>query len=478
MMERREFLKNAVAAGALAAGTQLSGCFAPPSPYPVATGGGIDIEEGVAMLESGKAKNTPPEIRPEIINNPRAVFLMETHVSGEPDENGFYTALEPQLFEAGKTVAETIFIKGTGKGGSTFVKTNYTWIPPNCYNPTCGVITSPDFTAGFVTALREMGNTNIMVGDRGGTNIRNHRMVGIYDVMDRYGIDVMMPTYRHFSHYKKRELNWHVVPDPVVWKKIPTFRPLGDPDNLFIDMAKLKSHYLTGTTLTLKNLQGAVPTGYGHYCNQWAELEYLVENVYLIDRKHFKKDWQRRVESLFLKHRAAGFKYWDYEGSYAKYEAKGGWDYYKKIRKDREALKEFMREHPYLLRDELWTQRALDSAAAIKPSLNIIEGVIGRDGDGFGVGRDEICNIVIAGLSTFECDVVGSWMMGHDTRELWFTRIAKERGLAECDPEKIEIYIMRKDGITRVRNIADLPRYRLGCNIHSMQKETGKRLFW
>ena len=477
-MKRREFLKKGAVAGALTASVELVDLMTAGDANAVATGGGIDIEECVYMLDRGKQRNIMPRLRPEIVNNPRAVFIIDTQVSGTPGKNGFFTSLQDDLYQAGEKVAAELFVKGDVKGGSTFIKTNYTWIPPNCYDPTCGVITSPDFTAGFAGALREMGNGNIMVGDRGGTNVRNHRQAGIYKVMDKYGVNVMMPTYKHFSHYNKRELNWHRVPDPVVWNRIPTYRPLGDPDCMFIDMAKLKSHYLTGTTLTLKNLQGAVPTGYGHYCNQWAELDFLIDNVYGLNKRHFVKGWQKRVEELGRQHLAAGYKHWDYEGSLAKYEKNGGWESYLKIRDDREASKAFMKEHPYLLRDELWMQRALDSAAAIKPSLNVIEGVIGRDGDGFGVGKDRICNVVIAGLSTFETDVIGSWIMGQDTRELWFTRAAKERGLAECDPSKIDVYRIRDNEVIPVRNIAEIKRFTLGCNIHSMQKETGKRLMW
>ncbi|MCE5250081.1 DUF362 domain-containing protein [bacterium] len=478
-MDRRDFLKKtASTAGLVCAGSELASLMIPTEAGAVATGGGIDIEEGVWMLESGKERNVMPQIRPEILNNPRAVFLIETHVSGSPDPQGFFTDSRDQIYETGKKIVPDIFVKGSTKGGSTFIKMNYTWIPDNSYSPVTGVITSSDFAAGFVEGLREIGNTNVMLGDRGGTNIRNHRMTGIYNVMDAHNINVMMPTYERFSHYNKNELNWHKVPKPVVWNTIPTYRPLGDPDNMFINMPKLKNHYLTGTTLSVKNLQGSVPTGYGHYCNEWAELDFLIKNVYMINPRHFTKDWRESVEAAFLKHREAGFKYWDYEGAYKKYEAEGGRPAFDKIRENREAVREFMKEHPYLMRDELWTQRALDSASAIKPTINIVEGVIGRDGDGFSIGKDELCNIVIAGLSTFETDVIGSYIMGQNPQELWFTRVMKERGLAECDPEKIDVYFIRNGEVTPVKNLAGIRRYKLGCNIHAMLRETGKRLFW
>lgn len=130
-----------------------------------------------------------------------------------------------------------------------------------------------------------------------------------------------------------------------------------------------------------------------------------------------------------------------------------------------------------LMWDELWCQRALDSTSALPSSVNIIEGVIGRDGSGFDTGRDELCNIVIVGLSRPEVDAVGSYIMGHDPKELYYTRIAKERGIGESDPEKINIFWVRGSEIVPVKNMSEIKRYRLGVNIHTWT-ETGKRLFW
>jgi uncharacterized protein (DUF362 family) len=131
-----------------------------------------------------------------------------------------------------------------------------------------------------------------------------------------------------------------------------------------------------------------------------------------------------------------------------------------------------------LMWDEQWSQRAIDSAMAITPHLNIVEGIIGRDGSGFDTGRDELCNIVIAGLSTMEVDAVGTWIMGHDPLQLPYLRIARERGLGENDLNKIEIFKIRDDGgIDPLRNIAEIRRCKLGVNLHTWQ-ETNERLFW
>ncbi|MCE5249551.1 DUF362 domain-containing protein [bacterium] len=478
-MKRRRFLKTIETGVAAYAGAGLFGYALPNGAEAAGTGEGISIAEGLYYIEEGKSGNTIPEIRPEILDNPHAVFLIETQVDAIRDNRGFFLEAQPQLQNAGKNVAEQVFTKGSRKGGSTLIKPNFTDMPDSVLSPVCGVNTSPDFIAGFVEGLRDLGNTNVMVGERGGGTV-NHRKAGTYDVFDKHDIKLIEASYKRFSHYDKNELNWNKVSGkPVVWKNIPTFRPIGDSDNLFINMPKLKCHNLGLTTLAIKNLQGSVPAGYGHYCNQWAALEYLCKDSYNIDfKRDFVENYYQNVEAAFLKHRAAGFKYWDYENAYPVYEKKGGWETFGKIRNDVEKVKEFMNGIPAnLMWDEQWCQRAVDSALAIKPGINIIEGVIGRDGSGFNVGKDELANIVVVGLSPLEVDAVGSYVMGQNPCELHYTRIANERGLGENNPEKIAIYWIRNNEIVPLKSLTEIRRTPLGVNIHTWA-ETGKRLFW
>lgn len=468
-------MKRAALGGAVFAGIELPQWAMPTYSGAIGTGGGIDVEEGVYLLESGKEKNVMPDIRPEIRNNPRAVFLIETHVSASPDARGNFTDVCPELERIGGKIVQELFVKGGKKGGSTLVKPNFTTVPESVLSPVVGIDTSPDFIAGFILGLRELGNTNVIVSDRG-TDVVNHRENGIYDVFDKYRIRMIEANYEKFAHYNKNDLNWHKVPNPVVWKNIPTYRPIGDPDNFFINMPKLKCHNLGLTTLSIKNLQGAVPSGYGYYCDRWDAIPFLANTYGINFKRDFIQDYQQRVEAAFLKHRAAGFKHWDKEGSYLKYEAKGGWESFKKVRNDVKAKNEFLKDMPALMWDEQWCQRGLDSASAITPNINIIEGVIGRDGSGFDTGKDELTNIIVVGLSMPEVDAIGTYILGHDPKELYYTRIAKERGLGECDPLKIDLYWIRDGQVSRA-NLADVKRYHLGVNLHTWT-ETGERLFW
>ncbi len=67
--------------------------------------------------------------------------------------------------------------------------------------------------------------------------------------------------------------------------------------------------------------------------------------------------------------------------------------------------------------------------------------------------------------------------MGQNPLELPYTRIAKERGLGENDPEKININLIKDNEIVPLNNLAEIKRTPLGVNLHTWN-ETGKRLFW
>ncbi|MFC1607435.1 DUF362 domain-containing protein [Candidatus Latescibacterota bacterium] len=486
-MKRRDFIKKSVAASAALTTTSLFEMTVPEEAQAINTGGGIGIQQALYMLEKGKEKNTIPVIRPEILNNPRAVFLIETHVDARRDADGFFTEAAPQIENAGKDIVSSIFVKGEQKGGSTLVKPNFTYVDPTHINRTSGVITRPDFLVGFVKGMKELGNSNIMLGERNVNAAYNHRKAGIYEVLDYSdgggeGSSPVAPLLEaenaRFEHYEKNDLNWRTIKNSVISKKMPFWRPIGDEDCFVINIAALKTHDTSGTTLGIKNLQGAVPTGYGHFCSSWATLPFNAKYWGIDFKRSFHKDYHQGIEDQYSKHLTAGFKHWDYEKSYQQYLEKGGWDAFRKIKDDRKAIAEFTKGMRSLMSEEKWLQLGLDCASAMKPGLNIIDGIIGLDGSAHGTcGTDTLCNIVVAGLSVFEVDAVGNYIMGHDPSEMWYTRVAKERGLGECDINKIDIYIIRNGEITPVKNLAEIKRFHLGTNLHSWG-ERGIRLMW
>ncbi|MBT4483752.1 MAG: DUF362 domain-containing protein [Candidatus Latescibacteria bacterium] len=478
-MKRRDFLKK-TAAGAGSLGVlNLYEILDAQNAEAFSTSGGMGVEEVNYYLDRGREKNVTPEIRPEIRNNPRSVFLIETHVDARKDETGHFTEAVPQLQAEGKRIAKMLFAKGSKKGGTTFIKPNFTHVYEWDYNRTNGVYSSPDFIGGMVGHLRNIGNTNVAAGE-GPTAAQVHRSGGVYDAFDEAGLPMIEAGYERFSHYRKNELNWKKTSNSLVWKRIPYFRPLGDDDNFLINVATLKCHLTGLTTLTVKNLQGCVPKGYGQFCTPWSDVEFRAYRDGINFKKDFYKDYYQRVEASFVRHSQAGFKRWDHRGSYSRYEEKGGWETFKKVKKDPETRAEFLKDIGPLMQHEMWLQRGLDNADVIKPDINIIEGIIGLDGEELHrdqIGDARLVNIIIAGCSPFEVDAVGSYIMGHDPREIWYTRVAKERGLGECDVNKIDIYWIRDGEIVPLKNISEIKRHSIGLN-WARKKDPDERLFW
>jgi len=435
------------------------------------TSRGIFIEEANYYLEQGKEKNTIPDVRPEIKDNPRAVFLIETHVDARRDAEGFYPGTADQLHKEGQRISKQLLVKGTKKGGSTFIKPNFTDTGEGrFFKRNNGVLTAPDFVVGVVEHLREIGNPNVACGETP-TNAVRHRLNSVYDSFDPYDILMIEAGYQRFEHYNKNELNWSDPVDSPVWNRIPYYKPIFDKDNFLLNIATLKPHITGITTLTVKNLQGCVPKGYGQFCWPGIQLELQSETAGIDFGRGFQKDAIQNVEKWYVKHRAAGFKHWEEKrwGDYDKYLELGGYETYKKVKNNVSERRDFLKQiGSSLFREESWIHRGLDSAKTLKQDLNIIEGIIATDGGAHDWSRlydDYLVNIVVAGCSPYEVDAVGSYIMGHDPREVWYTRVAKEKGYGECDPNKIDIYWIRENGdIVPVRNLAEIKRVPLGLD--------------
>ncbi len=90
---------------------------------------------------------------------------------------------------------------------------------------------------------------------------------------------------------------------------------------------------------------------------------------------------------------------------------------------------------------ETWASRCLYNNTVTKAGLHVIEGVYGRDGDGFlngpntgtklksGEAWDYMSNIIIFGKNQFNVDIIGHWLAGQEPGNFGLFHIAKERGL-------------------------------------------------
>jgi uncharacterized protein (DUF362 family) len=94
----------------------------------------------------------------------------------------------------------------------------------------------------------------------------------------------------------------------------------------------------------------------------------------------------------------------------------------------------------------------------LKTGLAMIEGIYGRDGDGFHVGQDYLTNLVMFSKDKFRLDVVGLWLGGHEPGNVHVYRVAKERGLSDTfNPWEIPIYEWA-GGKAVPRKLSDFPR--------------------
>ena len=206
-------------------------------------------------------------------------------------------------------------------------------------------------------------------------------------------------------------------------RRFPTYRPAYDHGTTFINIAHAHTHPLGFTTLTIKNLQGIMPRGYGHICDDWVNLDKWRRKF----MKDFNPDFRTAVEQSYVKHGDMGYKYWDEGGFYRSYKSAGGYDAF---------LKNHEVADQKLFWHEQWAQRMLDAVEVMpKPYVNIVEGVFGQGDNGIFHS-----DFIAVGRNVTAVDAVSTWLMGHDPREMPYLRIAKERGLGENDIEKIPIY--------------------------------------
>jgi hypothetical protein len=120
---------------------------------------------------------------------------------------------------------------------------------------------------------------------------------------------------------------------------------------------------------------------------------------------------------------------------------------------------------------ETWASRCLDNNSVTKSGLYVVEGVYGRDGDGFlngpntgtklstGEAWDYMSNIVIFGKNQMYVDIIGHWLAGHEPGNFGLFHIAKERGLStRINPALIPVYEWKADGTATLTPLSSFQR--------------------
>lgn len=375
--------------------------------------------------------------------NPSAVFIRKTHLTTMDDWEGFNNSgylIAKELFQTCSSKSEVLATSATRS--KLILKPNVVHYVPedadgNPMTDVRGMVTNVHFVAGIIDYLQELGAKDLVIAEGGGPI----DMMSVYEdwgyvkMAEKRGIPLLNLNK---LNYGDDDLNWVTVEDGVVMKDIPFVRPILDENTRFINIPTLKTHNLGLTTLCCKNLQGVVAHGYKHYCNAFDSIaNYPPEKL-----KHFQPNYKEAVLESWKRHLKENWPRWDMGNK----------------------------------RDEVWAQRICDTLMAIKPWVNIIEGIIGRDGTAFRHGTDHLGNLIIAGVHPVHVDAIATYLMGHNPQRINYLMLAHERGLGQINPQKIDVYLLQDDGTAiKCVDLDKIGRLRLGVYHHG---DTSKYVFF
>ena len=192
------------------------------------------------------------------------------------------------------------------------------------------------------------------------------------------------------------------VPRPRAACELRVSREATDPESVLINVPKLKTHNLAITTLCMKNLMGVVHAPDRHYCRQaWLEIP---------------EDERRPPDS--------GDAWFD--------------------RRLHERWQEGL------------ARRLVDTAQVVTPDLNLVEGVVGRDGTGFRNGDNYTLGIAVAGINMAAVDTVATYLMGFDPGSIIYLRMAGEAGLGPTTMDRIRVFVTGNGTVTLCTDVSRL----------------------
>lgn len=288
---------------------------------------------------------------------------------------------------AGHRILEAMQIRLDGE--KVVIKPNGT-VAESFANPDTGITTHPSFVHGMIDYLHGHGAARRRVfiledpRNRDDNEPRHWRGTGFPEVAAQTGAQLRCPTT--YTCVRK------AVSHPHVHATFNVSRLAVASNTVLINVPKLKTHNLGITTLCLKNLMGVVSVFERHFCAQaWREMPVEV-----------------RGDS----------------------------------RPGEAALSKAMHEQW----QEGLAHRLADLAQVVQPQLNVVEGIVGRDGTGFQNGKNYTLGLAVAGINMVAVDSVVSYLMGYDPQTLIYLKIAAEAGLGINDMRCLSIYIVQEDG--------------------------------
>lgn len=352
--------------------------------------------------------------------NPKAVFIRRTKVPQKMDS--------ARKLQEGLQLAREIFVSKAEDGipitHKILLKPNITSVRsrrPDVEN--WGTGTDPDFYEGLILGLKELGLKRFHFAEANLYYAWHYR--GFMDIHERHGVRMNEPEQRFDTKRRNPEVVWSTVPDAVVYKRIPHFAPVNESDTWLLNIAKWKGHSMC-LTQSVKNEQGLVALPYVRFCPGWSMVTGCPDHM----KENIAQNVERRVNAFFEDHRRRGF--------------------------DRYNVPPEQKVSP--IAQEIWAHKTCDNQSVLKTGLAMIEGIYGRDGDGFDIGNDYLANLVMFGQDKFRLDLIGLWLGGHEPGNIHLYRIAKERGLSDTfNPWDVPVYEW-VNGRAEPRKLSDFPR--------------------
>ncbi len=423
-MKRRDFIRTSAAAGV----TGLVGA-------------------GCSSVKK-TASNTGPgfDLHPFIREHPEAVFIKLTSIESKHDEQGIH--------DTAYDLARELIVK-TEAGGyplSTKITCKPNW---TCNAPTNGealienrgVNTDKFFVEGFLKSVRDTGPPEVFIHECACPE--QWEVHGWVEMARRNNFYFRDLTSRDFWDLKKgRDYTFIEVPDGIVFKEIAFQTPINNPDTFLINIAKFKAHGM-GLSTSVKNLQGISCRRFHQFCGGSSSIFKSYDKRY---HKYFHRNYLERVGELQRKHINDGIPRFD--------KPNGANGFYM----------------------EQWCQRMCDSFSVTPTHLNMVEGIYGRDGNGFqsgphdGKAMDFMSNNIIFGVDAFRVDIISHWLGGHEPGNFGLFHIGIERGLSDVlDPFDIPVYLWDEGQaiLTRLEHFTrtPLPTYYLQKNYTGDQYE-------
>jgi uncharacterized protein (DUF362 family) len=353
------------------------------------------------------------DLHPFIKAHPEAVFINLTSILEKTDKIG--------INAAASKLASEMFVKttdGTGFPNSTKVncKPNWTCNVGNDPYTNMGVTTDLNYIEGFLSSVKTKGPQNFYLRECACASTWD--VNGYTQMAERNNFDLRELTSKDFWDQNPDDIVIKEVENGVVFKKVAYMAPMNAPDTFLINMAKFKAHQM-GITGAIKNLQGITARRFHNFCGGTFSIFKNYDKRY---HEFFHPDYLEKVAVLHKKHLEMGYPRWN--SMMDRPPAGGG----------------FYMEH--------WAYRMLDSLSVTPSGIYIVEGVYGRDGDGFsggpheGKGKDWMSNNVIFGKDPFRVDIIAHWLAGHEPGNFGLFHIGIERGMSDVlDPFDIPVYL-------------------------------------